>query len=146
MRCVIQRVTEASVTVDGKIIASIQRGLVVLVGITHSDTEKDGHWMADKLLGLRIFSDADGKMNLSLLECGFELLVVSQFTLYGDCKKGKRPSFIEAAKGEVAEPLFDHFIQHLKGIYPKVQIGQFGADMAVSLVNDGPVTLIVESK
>lgn len=145
MRCIVQRVSQAAVAVDGVEIASIKTGVLVLVGITHSDTIKDCQWMAEKLVGLRLFPDADGKMNRSVSDCNYNLLLVSQFTLYGDCKKGKRPSFIEAAKSEMAEPLFGTFVSTIKALYPHIQTGQFGADMAVSLVNDGPVTLIIES-
>ncbi len=145
MRCVVQRVTEASVSVDGQTISRIQRGLVVLVGITHTDTEKEGQWMADKLLGLRIFSDSEGKMNLSVSDNGFQILIISQFTLYGDCKKGKRPSFIEAANPVQAEPLVDSLVEQLKKGNLDVQTGQFGADMSVSLINDGPVTVIIDT-
>ena len=145
MRAVVQRVTSASVSVDNVTIASISNGLMVLIGITHSDSEKDICWMSDKLLGLRLFPDTDGKMNRSVMECNGELLLVSQFTLYGDCKKGKRPSFIDAAKSENAEPLFNKFVTEMTAHYPKIQTGKFGSNMAVTLVNDGPVTLILES-
>lgn len=146
MRAVIQRVTAADVQVDHEIVGRIGPGLLVLLGIARSDEEKDADYLADKVVNLRIFEDDEGKMNRSLLETGGELLVVSQFTLLGDCRKGRRPSFVEAAPPERAEQLYEYFVDQLrlKGI--NVSTGRFQAMMAVSLVNDGPVTLIVESK
>ncbi len=146
MRAVIQRVTSSSVTVDNKQISSIGPGLMVLLGVTHSDEPSDAEYLADKVVNLRIFEDQDGKMNKSLLDVGGEILVVSQFTLYGDCKKGRRPSFIEAASPDKAENLYEYFTEEImkKGI--TIQSGQFRATMKVELVNDGPVTLIIESK
>lgn len=146
MRAVIQRVTAADVQVDHEIVGRIGPGLLVLLGIARSDEEKDADYLADKVVNLRIFEDGEGKMNRSLLETGGELLVVSQFTLLGDCRKGRRPSFVEAAPPERAEQLYEYFVNQLrlKGI--NVSTGQFQAMMAVSLVNDGPVTLILESK
>jgi D-tyrosyl-tRNA(Tyr) deacylase len=146
MRAVIQRVTAADVQVDHEIVGRIGPGLLVLLGIARSDEEKDADYLADKVVNLRIFEDDEGKMNRSLLETGGELLVVSQFTLLGDCRKGRRPSFVEAAPPERAEQLYEYFVDQLrlKGI--NVSTGQFQAMMAVSLVNDGPVTLILESK
>ncbi|WP_064092471.1 D-aminoacyl-tRNA deacylase [Rossellomorea aquimaris] len=146
MKVVLQRSKEASVTVDGEIKGHIESGLVLLVGITHDDTEEEANYVADKIVNLRIFEDADGKMNHSLLDVKGEILSVSQFTLYGDCKKGRRPNFMNAAKPDQAKSIYDYFNNLLieKGI--KVETGVFGAMMDVSLTNDGPVTLIVESK
>lgn len=145
MRVVVQRSKEASVSVEGEIVGAIDRGLVLLVGVTHGDTLEDIRWMADKLAGLRIFEDEAGKMNLSVLDVGGSILSVSQFTLYGDCRKGRRPNFMAAARPEQAEPLYDALNQALCGLGLKVETGQFGAMMDVTLVNDGPVTLILES-
>lgn len=145
MKSVIQRVSEASVTIDGVVHGEIKKGFLVLLGITHSDTEKDVKWMVDKISGLRVFEDEDGKMNLSLEDVKGELLIVSQFTLYGDAKKGRRPSFIEAARPEKAIPLYEKFIELAKSKNITVATGEFGADMKVSLLNDGPVTLIIDS-
>ncbi len=145
MRCVVQRVSEASVTVDQQIVGQIEAGLMVLVGVGPKDSESEVSWMADKLIGLRIFEDAEGKMNLSLLDNGGSLLLVSQFTLYGDCKKGKRPSFIGAAPPELAEKLYDKLAEAIQGRGVTVATGQFRTEMQVSLINSGPVTLIVES-
>ena len=146
MRAVIQRVLRASVTVDGVVIGEIGTGLVVLLGVTHRDTLADAEQLAYKITHLRIFRDADSKMNLSLLDIGGELLAVSQFTLYGDAQKGNRPSYSEAAPAQLAEPLYEHFVAtcRLKGI--RVQTGRFQAHMLVELTNDGPVTIICESK
>ncbi len=146
MRAVIQRVTAADVQVDLEIVGRIGTGLLVLLGIARTDEEKHADYLADKVVNLRIFEDGEGKMNRSLLETGGELLVVSQFTLLGDCQKGRRPSFVEAAPPERAEQLYEYFVDQLrlKGI--NVSTGQFQAKMALSLVNDGPVTLILESK
>jgi len=146
MRAVVQRVKESSVKVDGSIIADIGAGLLVLLGIAKKDTINDVDFVADKILNLRIFEDGDKKMNRSILDTGGEMLVVSQFTLLGDCRKGRRPSFIDAAEPEKANQLYEKFVEKIccKGV--KVQTGIFRAMMDVSLVNDGPVTLIVESK
>lgn len=144
MRVVLQRVSSASVSIDGKIAGSIEKGYVILVGITHTDSSEEIRWMADKIMGLRLFADSEGKMNLDIEEVGGEVLVVSQFTLYGDSKKGRRPSFIDAARPEVAIPLYDAFVTALRAAGITVATGEFGADMQVSLVNDGPVTLILE--
>ena len=146
MRVVVQRSKNAQVTVNGEITGQITKGLVLLVGVTHQDTEEDAAFVADKIANLRIFEDDAGKMNLSLLDVGGEILSVSQFTLYGDCRKGRRPNFMEAARPEHANPLYERFngLLHEKGI--KVETGIFGAMMDVELINDGPVTLIVESK
>lgn len=144
MRAVIQRVKKASVSVDEKEIAKIGHGIVVLLGIKNSDTEKDADSMADKIANLRIFDDKDGKLNLSGLDVGAEFLVVSQFTLYGDCRKGRRPSYTDAAVSEKAEKLYKYFIEKLRGYNVKVAEGIFQASMLVSLENDGPVTLLIE--
>jgi D-aminoacyl-tRNA deacylase len=147
MRVVIQRVSEAAVKIDGTIVGEISKGLVVLLGIAQEDTEQDALYLIQKLINLRIFSDADGKMNLSVQDCGGELLVVSQFTLYADTKKGNRPSYIRAARPEHAISLYEFFLQELqKQFQGPIQTGQFGADMKVSLINDGPVTIIIDSR
>jgi D-tyrosyl-tRNA(Tyr) deacylase len=144
MRVLLQRVTRASVRVGDRITGRIDRGYLLLVGLTHSDGEPALAWMADKVAGLRLFADADDKMNLSLADVGGALLVVSQFTLYGDAAKGRRPSFIDAAKPEVAIPLYERFIALLRERGIAVETGEFGAMMEVELVNDGPVTLWLE--
>lgn len=146
MKAVIQRVTSASVTVDGKKIAAIGQGLLVLLGVADGDTERDAQVLAAKIANLRIFSDEDDKMNLSLLTVGGEMLVVSQFTLCADCRKGRRPDFFGAAKPDEAELLYLYFCERIKseGV-TKVETGEFGADMQVALVNDGPVTIIIDS-
>ncbi|MEX0661577.1 MAG: D-aminoacyl-tRNA deacylase [Balneolaceae bacterium] len=145
MRIVIQRVKSASVTVNNEVSGSIDKGLLLFVGIHQTDTKEKADWCCRKILKLRIFEDSEGKMNKSLLDVGGELLVVSQFTLYGDMKKGTRPSFIEAGKPDMAEPLYDYMVKKLKGSSVKnVETGKFGAMMDVELVNDGPVTLIME--
>jgi len=146
MRCVVQRVREASVTIGGERFSSIGAGLLVLAGISREDTEADLAWMSRKLPNLRIFEDDEGRMNGSVKEIGGELLVVSQFTLYADASRGNRPGFTESAPSEVAQPLFDRFVEMLRresGL--TVETGSFGADMQVSLINDGPVTIILES-
>jgi len=144
MRIVLQRVSRASVTIEGRTAGSIARGFCLLVGFTHTDAPAVCDWMAEKIAGLRLFSDAEGKMNVGLVEAGGAVLVVSQFTLYGDTAKGRRPSFIDAARPEVAVPLYEHFLQALRSRGLEVQTGEFGAMMDVALVNDGPVTLILE--
>ncbi|GAA0138087.1 D-aminoacyl-tRNA deacylase [Paenibacillus sp. YSY-4.3] len=146
MRVVVQRCKEAKVTVDGTVIGSIGQGLMLLVGITHEDTEKEAAYLADKIAGLRIFEDDEGKMNRSVTDIGGAILSVSQFTLYGDCRKGKRPSFIAAARPETAEPLYERFNALLRDKGLKVETGEFGADMDVQLTNWGPVTLMLESQ
>ncbi len=146
MRAVIQRIKSGSVTVDKKQISKIGPGLLVFLGVSHSDTTSDAEYLADKVANLRIFEDQDAKMNRSLIDAGGELLVVSQFTLYGDCRKGRRPSFINAAPPEKAEKLYEYFTEQIKKKGIPAQSGQFRAMMDVSLVNDGPVTLILESK
>jgi D-tyrosyl-tRNA(Tyr) deacylase len=145
MKAVIQRVKQSSVSVDGKIVGSIQRGMLILLGVSQEDRESHADYLADKIANLRIFEDAAGKMNLSLPDTGGEALVVSQFTLLGDCRKGRRPSFINAAPPEKANHLYEYFTQKLRDKGIPVQTGIFRAMMDVSLVNDGPVTLIVES-
>lgn len=144
MRVVLQRVSQAAVTVEGREIGRIGRGFLLLVGFTQSDTAAEVVWMADKVIGLRLFGDAEGKMNLDLAAIGGELLVVSQFTLYGDASKGRRPSFIAAAHPDQAIPLYESFIQALRDRGITVATGEFGAMMDVSLTNDGPVTLLLE--
>ncbi|WP_019120101.1 D-aminoacyl-tRNA deacylase [Brevibacillus massiliensis] len=146
MRVVVQRSRAARVTVAGEEVGRIEHGLVLLVGITHEDTEKEVSYVAEKVAHLRIFEDEEGKMNHSVLETGGQILSVSQFTLYGDCRKGRRPNFMAAARPEQAEPLYELFNQKLREKGLVVATGKFGAMMEVSLVNDGPVTLIVESE
>jgi D-aminoacyl-tRNA deacylase len=145
MRALLQRVTEARVRVDGAVVGEIGPGLCVLVGVTHRDDEGSALRLADKVWRLRIFDDAEGVMNIGLLDAGGAALVVSQFTLYGDTRKGRRPSWADAARPEHAEPLVDAFVAALRDLGATVETGVFGADMAVELVNDGPVTLLVET-
>ena len=145
MRAVCQRVSGASVAVDGKVVGSIGPGLLLLLAAAKGDSPEHAQWMADKIAGLRVFSDAQGKMNLSLIDVRGEMLVVSQFTLYGDCRKGRRSSYSEAAPPAEAEALYRSFIEALQAKQIPVQEGVFGAMMQVELVNDGPVTLIVDS-
>ena len=144
MRVVLQRVSEASVTIAGRTAGRIGRGFLLLVGFAPTDTPAVVAWMVDKVMGLRLFGDSEGKMNLDLGAVGGELLVVSQFTLYGDASKGRRPSFIDAARPEVAIPLYEAMIAGLRNGGATVATGEFGADMQVALVNDGPVTLLLE--
>ena len=147
MRVVIQRVSEASVTIDDFVKSSIQQGFLVLLGITHEDTQEDIEWLINKIMGLRVFSDAQGAMNLSIKDIAGDLLVISQFTLHASTKKGNRPSFLEAARPEVAIPLYENFVSTLSRKHTKqVYTGEFGADMKVRLLNDGPVTLCIDSK
>jgi D-aminoacyl-tRNA deacylase len=147
MRIVIQRASEAFVRIEGAIVGQIEQGLLVLLGIEHDDTEKDADYLLQKLINLRIFSDADGKMNLSVQDANGGILVVSQFTLHAATKKGNRPSYIRAARPEQAIPLYEYFLASLQQQFiGKIQTGQFGADMKVALVNDGPVTIIMDSK
>ena len=144
MRVVLQRVSRAEVRVAGRVTGRIDRGFLLLVGFTHTDGEDALVWMADKVVGLRLFGDADEKMNLALADVGGALLVVSQFTLYGDAAKGRRPSFIDAARPETAIPLYERFVALLRERVEPVETGEFGAMMDVDLVNDGPVTLLLE--
>lgn len=145
MRALVQRVSQASVTVEGEIVGQIGGGMLVLLGVGKQDSEKEVAWMAEKLVGLRVFEDDAGKMNLSLQDVGGAMLVVSQFTLYGDCKKGKRPSFVNAAPPETANDLYEKFVTTVRAKGIEVATGKFRAHMDVALVNDGPVTLWVES-
>ena len=146
MRVVIQRVSEASVKVDGKIAGEIKKGLMLLIGIDKQDEKTDADWLIQKIINLRIFSDPDGKMNLSVKDIFGEILCISQFTLVADYKKGNRPSFIKAAKPDKAIPLFDYFKEEISKSGLKTECGIFGADMKVSLLNDGPVTILMDSK
>jgi D-tyrosyl-tRNA(Tyr) deacylase len=146
MRAVVQRVTRARVGIDGQTVGEIGPGLLVLLGVTHDDVAESAAWLADKVAGLRIFNDAEGKMNRAVGDVGGGVLVVSQFTLYGDCRKGRRPSFIDAARPEVAIPLYEAFVNAVKALGLPTATGRFGAMMQVELVNDGPVTLILDSK
>ena len=147
MRFVIQRVSEASVTINDMVYSTISKGFLVLVGIEELDTQEDADWLCAKLINLRIFSDDDGKMNVSLLDIKGDVLLVSQFTLFASTKKGNRPSFIKSAKPELAIPLYEYCILQLTNLLQKpIKTGQFGADMKVSLVNDGPVTILIDSK
>jgi D-tyrosyl-tRNA(Tyr) deacylase len=144
MRAVIQRVSRARVTIEGEVAGEIGRGLMVLLGVAPEDTAEQASWLAEKIAGLRIFRDDEGKMNRDVTEVGGGVLVVSQFTLYGDCQKGRRPSFIGAARPEHAIPLYEAFLNALRALGVPVAAGRFGADMDVEMVNEGPVTLIVE--
>ena len=145
MRVVLQRVSEASVTIDGEVVGRVGRGHLLLVGFREGDGEDELVWMLEKVLGLRVFPDAEGKMNLGLEEIGGDLLIVSQFTLYGDTRKGRRPSFVHAAHPDVAIPLYERFVELARERAPgAVETGRFGARMEVALVNDGPVTLVLE--
>lgn len=145
MRAVLTRVKSASVTVDGSVIGQIGQGFLILLGVTHEDTEAQAVKLTDKLMGLRIFEDENGKMNRSLEDVGGQVLVVSQFTLYGNCKKGRRPEFLAAARPEIAIPLYEKFIALCRDKGFSVETGEFGAEMLVESVNDGPVTLIVDT-
>ena len=146
MRCVVQRVSSASVAVNGQIVGQIGKGLMILVGVGQGDGEKDIQYMADKLPNLRIFEDEQGKMNLSLLDAGGAILAVSQFTLLGDARGGRRPSFIEAARPETANPMYEELVRRLRDTGLTVETGIFQAEMAVSLINDGPVTILLDSR
>lgn len=147
MKIVLQRVLEANVTVDSKIISQINQGYVILVGIEEEDSEEDADWFAKKVSNLRLFSDNEGKMNIDINEVQGDILVISQFTLHAKTKKGNRPSFVHAASPDKAEPLYLYFAEQLqKFVSQKVALGQFGADMKVALINDGPVTLVIDSK
>ncbi len=147
MIAILQRTTQASVTINENIKGQISKGLVILLGITHKDTLQDVEWLTTKILNLRIFGDSDGKMNLSLLDIQGNILLISQFTLYANTKKGNRPSFTEAAKPVIAIPLYEQFIETMSQKLGKsIETGEFGADMQVNLINDGPVTIILNSK
>ena len=146
MRVVVQRVKHASVTINGTVNGKINNGFLVLLGIQSTDSKQDVDYLVKKVKNLRIFSDENDKMNLSLKDVNGELLIVSQFTLYANCKEGNRPSFVEAAKPDVAIPLYEYFVSECTKIIPVVETGIFGADMKVDLLNDGPVTIIMDSK
>ncbi|MDN5351736.1 MAG: D-aminoacyl-tRNA deacylase [Clostridiales bacterium] len=146
MRAVVQRVTRSSVTVDGVTTGEIEGGLNVLLGVSAEDTEADAEYMAEKIANLRIFEDEDGKMNRSIIDAGGSMLCISQFTLYGDCRKGRRPSFIEAAQPDRAVVLYEHFMSEVRRLGIEVASGVFRAHMKVSIENDGPVTLIIDSQ
>ena len=147
MKVIIQRVTSASVTIETEIVASIQGGLLVLVGIEDEDSQEDINWLSQKIINLRIFGDENDVMNLSLKDIQGEIIIVSQFTLHASTKKGNRPSYIKASKPEIAIPFYEKFIQQMELEFEKkIQTGKFGADMKVALVNDGPVTIIIDSK
>lgn len=146
MRAVVQKVKYSSVTVDNEIIGKIDNGFMILLGVTHEDTLKEVEWLSKKIKDLRIFEDQDGKMNLSLEDVKGEVLIISQFTLYGNCIKGRRPSFTDAAKPDHAENLYNKFIEKFQSFGVKTQTGKFGADMKVELLNDGPVTMIIDTK
>lgn len=147
MIAVIQRVSEASVTIDNQVKGSIGTGFMILLGITHTDTQEDVEWLSKKIVGMRIFSDEEGKMNLDLKAIEGDILLISQFTLHASTKKGNRPSFIEAAKPDIAIPLYKSMIVQLeKELGKDIQTGEFGADMKVALINDGPVTIVIDSK
>ena len=145
MRAVVQRVTESSVTVSGEVTGQTQHGLMVLLGVAEGDSDADAKYLAEKIAGLRVFEDSDGKMNLSLADVGGSMLVVSQFTLLGDCRKGRRPSFVNAAQPDEAERLYEHFVSIVRSHGIEVGCGRFRTHMEVSLVNDGPVTLLLDS-
>jgi D-tyrosyl-tRNA(Tyr) deacylase len=146
MRAVVQRVTRASVTIDGKIAGEIGKGLVVLLGIARDDTKDDADYLAPKIAALRIFDDAEGRMNVSVKEVDGGLLIVSQFTLYGDVRRGLRPSWSDAAAPEIAEPLYDYFVESSRKLLGRVETGSFRKTMQVELVNDGPVTILLDSR
>ncbi len=147
MRALIQRVAEASVTIEGAISGQIEQGILVLLGITHDDSDKDIDWLIRKIIQLRIFTDEQGKMNLSVQDVGGDLLVISQFTLFADSKKGNRPSYVRSAPPDVAIPLYEEFLKRLRSQFAgRVETGEFGADMKVRLLNDGPVTIMLETR
>ena len=146
MRTIIQRVSHAKVEVEGKVIGQIEAGLLILLGITHADTDQDIDWLVKKIPNLRIFNDAEDKMNLSVTDIGGEMLVISQFTLYADAKKGNRPSYIRSAPPDFSIPMYEKFLTRMREAFPgKVAEGEFGADMKVALINDGPVTIVIDS-
>jgi D-tyrosyl-tRNA(Tyr) deacylase len=146
MRAVVQRVSRASVTVSSEVVGQIDRGLLVLLGITHADTEAAADYLAEKVVGLRIFEDDAGKMNLSVVDAGGAILAVSQFTLYGDVRRGKRPSFDDAARPEQAQKLYEYFVERIRALGLTCETGRFQEMMQVELVNDGPVTILVDSE
>jgi len=147
MRAVVQRVKRASVAIDGEVVSAISKGLLILVGVGNDDNEDDADYLAEKIANLRIFEDDGGKMNLSVRDINGELLAVSQFTLYGDCRRGKRPSFTDSARPEHARHLYEYFVEKLENVaQTDVKTGVFAADMAVELINDGPVTILLDSK
>jgi len=146
MRAVVQRVREASVTVDGRLVGKVGRGLVVFLGVGEGDSEKDAEVLAEKIVGLRIFPDADGKMNISVQDIGGGVLMVSQFTLYGDCRKGKRPSFVQAADPAEANSLYEYCVDRVKALGVETATGEFQAMMEVNVRNDGPVTILLDSR
>jgi len=146
MRAVVQRVTHASVTIDGEVVGEIGNGLVVLLGVARDDTKEDADYLAAKIIALRIFDDAEGKMNVSLKDINGGLLIVSQFTLYGDVRRGLRPSWSDAAAPEIAEPLYDYFVESSRKLLGRVETGSFRKMMQVELVNDGPVTILLDSR
>jgi D-tyrosyl-tRNA(Tyr) deacylase len=146
MRAVVQRVTHASVTIDGEVVGEIGNGLVVLLGVARDDTKEDADYLAPKIIALRIFDDAEGKMNMSLKDINGGLLIVSQFTLYGDVRRGLRPSWSDAAAPEIAEPLYDYFVASSRKLLGRVETGSFRKMMQVELVNDGPVTILLDSR
>ncbi|OGL45136.1 MAG: D-tyrosyl-tRNA(Tyr) deacylase [Candidatus Schekmanbacteria bacterium RBG_16_38_10] len=146
MKAVVQRVKKASVKIEGEIVGTIEKGFAILLGISETDTEEDGKYLSEKIANLRIFEDSQGKMNLSCLDINGDFLVVSQFTLIADCRRGRRPSFVEAARPEKAISLYENFISILKQTGLKVETGKFGASMVVEIHNDGPVTIILDSR
>lgn len=146
MRAVVQRVSKGNVEIEGDIVGSIEKGLVVLLGVSEKDTKDDALYMTDKILNLRVFDDEEGKMNFSLLDIKGELLIVSQFTLYGDCRKGRRPNYMAAAKPDIADALYTHLVTLCRAQNVKTETGVFQADMKVNIINDGPVTLIIDSE
>lgn len=146
MRAVVQRVKEASVEVESSVVGKIDKGLLVLLGISNTDTENDIDYIIRKISGLRVFEDSDGIMNESVLDISGEILLVSQFTLYGDARKGNRPSYVQAANSEISLPIYNKFIDEMKNRNLSFSTGQFGADMKVSLINDGPVTILLDSE
>ena len=146
MRAVVQRVTRARVTIDGEVAGEIEHGLVVLLGVARDDTKEDADYLAPKIIALRIFDDAEGRMNVSVKDIDGELLIVSQFTLYGDVRRGLRPSWSDAAAPEIAEPLYDYFVESSRKLLGRVETGSFRKTMQVELVNDGPVTILLDSR
>ena len=146
MRAVVQRISHSKVTVDERVTGEAKKGLLVLLGVTHDDTSKDVDYMVDKVVNLRIFEDENDKMNLSLKDIDGEIMAVSQFTLYGDCRRGRRPSFTDAARPEIANPLYEEFVEKIRKQGINVGTGEFGAHMMVELTNDGPVTILLESR